>query len=193
MNTENYHADENKIVKNQKGLSRRSFLLSSLCATAGLVLPSQLWANIKQPRQLSFYHTHTAEKLEVEYTPGIHDALVSQALENFLRDFRTGEKHPLDPKLFESLCTIQDCCGRPATFEIISGYRSPKTNEKLRSKSSGVAKKSFHMLGRALDIRVPDMRISLLRDLARQFHNGGVGYYPESNFIHIDTGRKRSW
>jgi uncharacterized protein YcbK (DUF882 family) len=193
MNTKNYLDEEELRMKNRAGMSRRSFLISSLCATAGLLLPSGALATISKPRQLSFYHTHTGKTLEIEYTPGKYRAPVRKALEQFLCDFRTGEKHPIDPHLFDSLCAIQDCCGRRTSFEIISGYRSPKTNAYLRKQSSGVAKKSFHMQGRAIDIRASEIPSNVLRDLAVQLHNGGVGYYPKSNFIHIDTGIKRSW
>ena len=174
-------------------MNRRSFLISSMCAAAGLLLPTGALATIVKPRQLCFYHTHTGEKIEIEYTPGKYRAPVRHALEDFLRDFRTGEKHPLDPHLFDSLCAIQDCCGRQTSFEVISAYRSPKTNAYLRQNSSGVARKSLHMQGRAIDIRVSELPTGMLRDLALQIHNGGVGYYPKSDFIHIDTGRKRNW
>ena len=193
MNTKNYLNKEELRIKNRAGMNRRSFLISSLCATAGLLLPTGALATIKKPRQLRFYHTHTGEKIEIEYTPGKYRAPVRHALEDFLRDFRTGEKHPLDPHLFDSLCAIQDCCGRQTSFEVISAYRSPKTNAYLRKNSSGVAQKSLHMQGRAIDIRVSEMPTRMLRDLAKQIHNGGVGYYPKSDFVHIDTGTKRSW
>ena len=193
MNTKIYSSGENIRTEKPASMNRRSFLISSLCVAGGLILPTGALATIMKPRQLCFYHTHTGEKIEIEYTPGKYRAPVRHALEDFLRDFRTGEKHPLDPHLFDSLCAIQDCCGRQTSFEVISGYRSPKTNAYLRKYSSGVAQKSLHMQGRALDIRVSDMPTRMLRDLAKQLHNGGVGYYPKSDFVHIDTGKKRSW
>jgi uncharacterized protein YcbK (DUF882 family) len=195
MNTKNYFTEKDLGIQKPTSMNRRSFLKSSLCATAGLLLPTAAFASIvkPKPRHLCFYHTHTGEKIEIEYTPGKYRAPVRNALEDFLRDFRTGERHSLDPHLFDSLCAIQDCCGRQASFEVISGYRSPKTNAYLRQNSSGVAKKSLHMQGRAIDIRVSELPTSMLRDLALQLHNGGVGYYPKSDFVHIDTGRKRSW
>ncbi len=193
MNTKNYSTGETIGKGKAAIMNRRSFLISSLCVTAGLMLPTGALATIMKPRQLCFYHTHTGEQIEIEYTPGKYHAPVRHALEDFLRDFRTGEKHSLDPHLFDSLCAIQDCCGRQASFEVISGYRSPKTNAYLRKNSSGVAKKSLHMQGRAIDIRISGMPTNMLRDLAMQLHNGGVGYYPKSDFVHIDTGRKRNW
>ncbi len=174
-------------------MDRRSFLKSSLGVAAGIMLPTGALATIIKPRELCFYHTHTGGRIEIEYTPGNYRGPVRHALEDFLRDFRTGEKHAFDPNLFDSLCAIQDCCRKQASFEIISAYRSPKTNALLRKNSSGVARKSFHMQGRAIDIRVTELPTSMLRDLAMNLHNGGVGYYPKSDFIHIDTGPKRNW
>lgn len=177
----------------QRSMSRRSFLSASLCTAAGLLLPDAVLAMKKESKRLRFYHTHTGRNMEIKYSPGGYRGSVRQALEDFLCDFRTGEKHALDPRLFDSLYAIQNRCAQQASFEIISGYRSPKTNAYLRKNSSGVARKSLHMQGRALDIRIPELPTSTLRDLAMQLHDGGVGYYPASDFIHIDTGHKRSW
>lgn len=177
----------------QRSMSRRSFLSASLCTAAGLLLPDTVLAMRKESKRLRFYHTHTGRNMEIKYSPGGYRGSVRQALEDFLCDFRTGEKHALDPRLFDSLYAIQNRCAQQASFEIISGYRSPKTNAYLRKNSSGVARKSLHMQGRALDIRIPELPTSTLRDLAMQLHDGGVGYYPASDFIHIDTGHKRSW
>ncbi|MEE4242735.1 MAG: DUF882 domain-containing protein [Desulfopila sp.] len=174
-------------------MNRRAFLLSSVCAATGLLLPQVVFGGKMKKMPLNFYHTHTGEKMVVHYQPGLYKGSVRRALEYFLRDFRTGEKHPLDPLLFDSLHAIQKCCGKPATFEIISGYRSPKTNEFLRKNSSGVARKSWHMQGRAIDIRVSGLDTAKLRDLALEHHKGGVGFYAKSDFIHLDTGRQRTW
>lgn len=179
----------NKIGK----LNRRKFLKTSVCAAAGLFVPDILFASTKKFQPLSFYHTHTGERMELLYTPGSYAGSVQRALEYFLRDFRTGDVHSIDPTLLDTLCAIQNCCGKHSAYEIISGYRSPKTNEYLRKHSSGVARKSLHMQGRAIDIRLAGLPTSMLRDLAINIHDGGVGYYPKSNFVHIDTGRKRAW
>lgn len=173
-------------------MTRRSFLVSSAAAAAVWCLPDIVSASVAK-RPLSFYNTHTGEKMVVHYSHGGYNGSVRKALEYFLRDFRTGERHPLDPHLFDSLCAIQSCCGKQTSFEVISGYRSPETNAYLRKISSGVARKSLHMDGRAIDIRVTDLPTNMLRDIAINLHNGGVGYYPKSNFVHIDTGRKRRW
>ncbi len=180
-------------ASHRPGMSRRAFLLAAASAAATLALPDLGMAGKKRIMPLRFYHTHTGERMVVDYRPGSYGGSVRQALEHFLRDFRTGEVHPLDGRLFDSLCAIQKNCGKPAPFEIISGYRSPKTNAGLRRKSSGVASKSLHMQGRAIDIRVAGLSTKKLRDIALDVHEGGVGYYPQSQFIHIDTGRKRSW
>jgi len=174
-------------------LSRRRFLTTSACVVAGLLVPDMLFAAKKKFEPLSFYHTHTGERMEILYTPGSYAGSVQKALEYFLRDFRTGEVHPIDPMLLDTLCAIQNCCGKHTAYEVISGYRSPKTNEFLRKNSSGVARKSLHMEGRAVDIRLAGLPTNILRDLAVNIHNGGVGFYPKSDFVHIDTGRKRAW
>jgi len=157
------------------------------------MIPERVGATPAKSNRLCFYNTHTGESMEVDYTPGKYSGAVRRSLEYFLRDFRTGEQHPFDPTLFDSLCVLQDGCGRQASFEVISGYRSPKTNASLRKSSSGVARKSLHMQGRAIDLRISGLSTGRLRDLALNLHDGGVGYYPRSSFIHIDTGRKRSW
>lgn len=172
-------------------MTRRTFLAASACTAAALVIPS---LSLARPRQtLNFYHTHTGERLNIDYSPENYDGSIRHALEYFLRDFRTGEMHSIDSRLFDTLCAIQTCCNKQTDFHIISGYRSPKTNAFLRQNSSGVAKKSLHMEGRALDIRMSGLPTRMLRDIAINLHDGGVGYYSGSNFVHIDTGRKRSW
>lgn len=174
-------------------MHRRSFLCGSVKLAMGLILPIPVFASHIKGHQLSFYHTHTGESLEINYLPDNYEDGVQKALEYFLRDFRTGEVHSIDPRLIDTLCKIQSCCSSRGTYEVISGYRSPRTNEQLRKKGSGVAKKSLHMRGQAIDIRLSDRPTKVVRDIAADLHNGGVGYYPRSNFIHIDTGSKRVW
>ncbi len=176
-------------------MNRRTFLTTSATAALGMMVPDSLLAAVKpEGGTLRFYHTHTSERMDIEYAPGVYTGSIRHAFEYFLRDFRTGETHTIDPKLFDTLCAIQQCCSRLTCFEVISGYRSPRTNEFLRKKGSGgVARKSLHMDGRAIDIRVTGLPTDMLKDLAINLHNGGVGYYPDSDFVHIDTGRKRAW
>lgn len=145
-------------------------------------------------RSLSFYHTHTAESLSVTYFR--NGGYVSSALDDlnhFLRDFRTGDKTNMDPGVFDVLYEIQQKAGSTGTFEVISAYRSPQTNEMLRGKSRGVARNSQHVLGKAIDVRLTDLDTDELRDVALSLGLGGVGYYDASDFVHVDTGRVRRW
>jgi uncharacterized protein YcbK (DUF882 family) len=115
------------------------------------------------------------------------------AVKHFLRDFRTGEEHGIDEGLLDILHTLKRETGTSRPFEIISGYRSPKTNAMLRQHSEGVAAHSLHMNGQAVDVRLVDVPLARLRDRALALGRGGVGYYPTSNFVHVDTGRVRRW
>ncbi|HEX5765940.1 MAG TPA: DUF882 domain-containing protein [Woeseiaceae bacterium] len=145
-------------------------------------------------RRLSFYHTHTAKKLNVVYARGgeyVESAL--DDIESFLSDFRTGDARTIDPALLDLIYEIRESLGSNGTFEVISAYRSPQTNEMLRDRSSGVAKNSQHTIGKAIDIRLQGIDTAKLRDAAIARQGGGVGYYQESNFVHVDTGRVRRW
>lgn len=193
MSTKHFRSGENSSTAHRTLMNRRSFLCTSLCAAAGLLLPGSVLATPAPPKTLCFHHTHTGERMEIDYRPGGYSGKVRRSLEYFLRDFRTGEQHAFDPALFDSLYTLQNRCGSPVSIEVVSAYRSPTTNAYLRKKSNGVARKSLHMQGRAIDLRVSELSTRVLRDLALKNHDGGVGYYPKSDFIHLDTGRKRSW
>lgn len=175
--------------------NRRGFLfaVASFAASCAVLGPTSTMALTERPHPLSLYHTHTGECLELDFHPQSCSPATLQQLNRFLRDFRTGEVHPIDTKLFVMLCKIQQLAKSSGTYEIISGYRSVATNARLRKSSSGVAKKSLHMSGRALDIRLTDVKTGKLRNLARSLKKGGVGYYAQSDFVHIDTGRVRSW
>jgi uncharacterized protein YcbK (DUF882 family) len=146
------------------------------------------------PRSLSFEHTHTGERLAVTYAYG--DSYVPPALlaiSRLLRDFRNGETHVIDPSLLDQLHALATLVATGASFQVISGYRSPTTNRMLREHGRGVASKSLHLEGRAIDIRLPDVPLADLRDAALSLRAGGVGYYPTSAFVHIDTGAVRRW
>ncbi|WP_198265408.1 YcbK family protein [sulfur-oxidizing endosymbiont of Gigantopelta aegis] len=148
----------------------------------------------QQARSLSFYHTHTSKRLDIVYHDGSnHLPLALQQVNLFLGDFRTGEVHDIDPRLLDLLYLLQQKSGIENHFEVISGYRSPKTNAQLRNKSKGVAKRSLHMQGKAIDVRLAGARTKNLQELAINMKLGGVGYYSRSNFIHLDTGRVRFW
>ena len=160
---------------------------------SGALLPLNSMSSLDE-RKLSFYHTHTQKTLEVTYAVG--GVYVQSALEeinHFLADFRTGDVKGMDPELLDIMYDVRTSLGGNGTFEIISAYRSPKTNQMLRDAGKGVAKKSQHLLGKAIDIRLRNVASSELRDAALRMKRGGVGYYEKSNFVHIDTGRVRRW
>ena len=146
-------------------------------------------------RHLRLYHTHTGERIDVVYRRG--DAYVADglcALEDYLKDFRTGDARSFDPRLFDVLTDLAAAAGKPGgEFEVISAYRSPKTNEMLRGRTTGVAKNSLHMQALALDVRLPGIETGELHDAALALGRGGVGYYADSDFLHVDVGRVRRW
>ena len=176
-------------------ISRRRFLVTAAQSVTGLLIcpPLTCWAREPKEFSLTFFHTHTEECLKILHTPGHCSNSVQKKIKTFLRDFRTGDVHPIDPKLLDIICKIQTDTGSRGTIEIISGYRSPQTNNLLGHKSSGVAKKSLHMKGRAVDIRITDLPTRQLHKTATALRTGGVSYYAKSDFVHLDTGRFRTW
>jgi uncharacterized protein YcbK (DUF882 family) len=189
----------NKHMTNSKEAlvdSRRKFLRASVQVGIGLILASPLdllATQLPQPETLSFYHNHTRESFDLCQVSGTCPPTIQQGFNSFLRDFRTGEVHPIDFRLVHILQQIQKIAGSSGVFHVISGYRSPKTNKALRARSTGVAKRSMHMRGKAIDIRLTDLPTCDLRDIAISLKAGGVGYYAESDFVHVDTGRFRTW
>lgn len=176
--------------------SRRQFLVGACGTVAGLfaVAATARAATPEPIRRLGFLHTHTGEKLEAVYWE--HGHYVPDALDEIsriLRDHRTGETHPLDVKLLDTLAILRNQLELRQSFHVISAYRSPKTNEMLRKKGSGVATRSLHMDGRAIDIRIPGVELDVLHRTALKLRSGGVGYYPRSQFVHLDSGRVRNW
>jgi len=173
--------------------SARVSLLSAAVVTAGFLAPVDQAFSIDE-RTLSFYHTHTHETLEITYAVG--GEYVDSALDElnaFLADFRTGDAVEMDRELLGFVYGVRSSLGSEATFEVISAYRSPATNEMLRARTAGVAKNSQHVLGKAIDVRLRGVKTARLRDAAIGLRRGGVGYYEKSNFVHIDTGRVRRW
>ena len=145
-------------------------------------------------RSLGLYSTHTGESLKtVFWADGmfVPDALAD--INKILRDHRTNDIAIIDPQLLILLERLTSLVSPGDTLHVISGYRSPLTNQTLADQSDGVAKHSLHMDGQAIDIRIPGRDLSLLRDGALNLRSGGVGYYPKSQFVHVDTGRVRSW
>ena len=176
-------------------LHRRHFLTLGIKAAAGFVLFQAVpaWAG-KSTRSLSFYHTHTGECLDITYArAGSYDSAALELVNHYLRDFRTEEIHPIDPGVLDILWCIRQKLGTAGTYEVISGYRSPATNQALRNRSRGVARHSLHMDGRAIDIRLTGENTRRIRDCAIEMQSGGVGYYAKSDFVHVDTGRVRTW
>lgn len=175
-------------------VSRRGFVKALAAAGLGVAAPRWVSAGSAPARSLTFAHLHTGERLAVEYFSGsryLPDAL--REVDRLLRDFRTGEEHPIYPGLLDLLHRLTGLTGGRRPFEVISGYRSPATNGMLRRRSEGVAAGSLHMQGQAIDIRLADVPLPRLRNAALDAGGGGVGYYPASNFVHIDTGRVRRW
>ena len=148
-----------------------------------------------EEHHVRLYHTHTGERIDIVYRRG--DVYLPEAeteLDHFLRDHRTGDVKHYDPRLFDILTDLAASVGHPdAEIQIICGYRSSWSNEFLRTRSAGVAKNSLHMQAHAIDIRIPGVDTLTLRNAALALGRGGVGYYPRSGFVHVDTGRVRTW
>ncbi|QPK62185.1 DUF882 domain-containing protein [Methylomonas sp. LL1] len=145
-------------------------------------------------RSLAFQNPHTGDKLTLTYFEKgryLNDAL--EEINFLLRDHRTDDVHAIDPGLLDQLHDLKQMLGLHQPFDVICGYRSPLTNAKLHAEHSGVANNSFHMYGRAVDIRIERFDLRRIHNAAVAMHRGGVGYYPESNFIHLDTGTFRTW
>jgi uncharacterized protein YcbK (DUF882 family) len=176
---------------------RRRFLRRAVaaCGVLGAMtsLPA-LSSTVSSPRSVRFVHTHTGETLTASYFDGnAYDSACLNEVNHLLRDFRTGESHAIDPALLDILYDLQSLAGRDAPFEVISGYRSAATNAMLHRLSSGVAEHSQHLLGKAIDIRLSGYSTLKLSSHARTLARGGVGFYPSSDFVHVDTGAVRFW
>ena len=176
-----------------RSLSRRGFLATIGAAVPLLAAPRVAFAEAG-PRTLHFTHTHTGEQLSIDYAlDGRNVPAALSTVNHFLRDFRTGDVHEIDPELLDLLHDLAGRTGTTRPFQVISGYRSPATNEMLREHSEGVAKNSLHLQGQAIDIRLADVPLPKLRSAAIAVGRGGVGFYPSSDFVHVDTGRVRTW
>ncbi|MFW9611635.1 MAG: YcbK family protein [Fluviibacter sp.] len=174
-------------VQQANAANRQSLIQTSASSLIG----------VSGSRALAFDHTHTRERINLVYAVDgdyVPDALTS--LNRFLRDHYSGTVGSMDPQLFDLLHRVRLALGGKSlsAFEVISGYRCPETNDHLRnSRGGGVAKRSLHMEGKAVDVRIPGVPLAELRDAALSLQAGGVGYYPREQFVHIDTGRVRSW
>ncbi len=179
-------------------MTRRNFLKKGAAAAAVIAFPNIILANSAishSEKRLSLYNIHTGESVRALFwSEGAYVEEEIAALNRLLRDFRTGDVKPMDLRLFDLLHDLQGRLGaEKSPFHIISGYRSPKTNDYLRQHTHGVAKHSLHMEGKASDIRLPGVELTHLRNAALHLRRGGVGFYPKSNFVHVDTGRVRHW
>jgi uncharacterized protein YcbK (DUF882 family) len=179
-------------------MTKHSKRLMVLTAVLGLAVMGSMIKPTKvraaDARQLSFYHTHTRRSLSVVYYQnGDYVESALDEINRFLKDFRTGDVTEINPDLLDLLHDVRNELGSEAAYEVISAYRSPKTNEMLRTSTSGVAKKSQHLKGNAIDVRLRGVRTKTLRETALRMERGGVGYYPQSDFVHMDTGPVRQW
>ena len=189
-----------------RSTSRRAFLQNTgkiVAATTGaLYSPLQAWATndtsgtapAGQPRALNLHNPHTGDRLQTTYWAD-GEYLENQVLRisHLLRDHRENETMMIDVPLLDILWAVCQQIDPDLQFRVISGYRTPKTNEMLRKRSKGVAKYSLHMLGKAVDISASGSELQSIRDAGLKLAAGGVGYYPGSNFIHLDSGQVRSW
>jgi len=179
----------------QKCASR---LLASMILIVGISAYARAAEDPIQPEtayRLRLFHTHTNERIDVVYR--VDENYVPSAidrLDHFLRDHRTGDVIQLDRRVFDLLHDLTAAVGKPdAEIDIVCGYRTPWSNDFLRRTTPGVAEHSLHMQGEAIDIRMPGVSTSKLRNVALTLHRGGVGFYPESRFVHVDVGRIRKW
>jgi uncharacterized protein YcbK (DUF882 family) len=173
-------------------MNRRYFLGAALTVAA---TPAFARRPAERPRAMSLHHMHTDQRISLVYRVGDRYQRSALAkLNEFLKDFRTGDAVPIDPQLFDILYDVKSNLGDPdARYEVLSAYRSPRTNDMLRRSSHGVARNSLHLYGQAMDIRFPDLPTREIRDAALSVGRGGVGYYPSANFVHVDTGKVRHW
>ncbi|HDT4958096.1 TPA: YcbK family protein [Enterobacter kobei] len=177
-------------------MNRRDFLFSGGVMSIGFLMSNNAWAKIKAgtPRVLTLSNANTGETLKSEYFDGRrYDPQELKRLNKLFRDFRRNESTKIDIELFDYLFNLTHMLEINKTVTLLSGYRAPATNQMLRASTRGVAKKSYHTRGQAMDFRIAGVDIKHLHKAALKLRAGGVGYYPRNNFLHIDTGPFRSW
>jgi len=178
------------------GLRHGARLGAAAAALPALVVPGRALARLAEgPRELAMNHLHTGETIDVVYARGSrYDTQALGSLDHFLRDHYSGDVGQIDPQLHDLLFAVHRVVGSKTPFHVISGYRSPATNAHLKAtRGGGVATRSLHMQGQAIDVRIPGVPLVDLRDAALSLKGGGVGYYPREQFVHIDVGRVRRW
>ena len=191
------HSERRERTTHSQQLSRRDFFrmgsVAMAAAAPGLLL-GRTHTSLPAEKRLTFYNLHTGEHLKTVYWAQgsyVPDAL--QEINWILRDYRRNKVKPIDVRLLDLLYALDRKLETHQPFHIICGYRSPATNEYLREHSAGVAKHSMHMQAKAVDIRIPGCRLKALQRAALALHDGGVGIYPVSDFVHVDVGRVRQW
>jgi uncharacterized protein YcbK (DUF882 family) len=175
-------------------MDRRAVLRLGFGVAVSLGASPAFARTVRSPRTLAFDNVHTGERLEATYFERgayLPDALV--AIDKILRDHRTDETIEMDVRLLDLLCSLRATLGSRRRYEVFSAYRSPATNAALFEEGYGVAEHSFHVIGKAIDVRLPDRSVPALRRAAVQLRRGGVGYYPRSGFVHVDVGPLRRW
>ena len=185
-------------ILSRHGVSRRTFLAAGLAAAVACFSPYKAFASVLKAfppeKALAFYNTHTDETLKAVYwNQGTYVPQALAEINYILRDHRNGEVREIEPDLLDLLFALHQKLESAAPFSIISGYRSPETNSLLSSMSKGVVKNSMHLLGKAIDIRLPGHDLKTLQRAAVDLRRGGVGYYLSSDFVHVDVGRVRYW
>jgi len=198
MADEQFLQNEAMIAESVAISSRRKFLnqlaYGSLLTLGMPALTKAAIKHLPSRKSLAFQNTHTGDKLKLTYFEQgryVKDAL--KEISYLFRDIRTGDLHTIDTALLDQLFDLKTLLGVRKPFHIVSGYRSPATNAKLCKKSHAVARNSFHMQGRAIDIRIEGVETKVIRNAALAMGHGGVGYYPKADFIHLDTGEFRAW
>ena len=175
-------------------MPRRTFVKVGATAAVAAFLPRSLLAAPAGEKSLAFFNTHTSERLRTVYwAAGTYVSHALRDIDHILRDPRSDEVHEIDPRLLDLLFAVSKEMNAVGPFHVISGYRSAKSNAFLRTRSTGVAKNSLHVFGKAIDIRLPGKNTRDLHRAAIALRRGGVGYYPKSDFVHIDVGRVRYW
>ena len=190
--------DEGARSSSAPDIGRRELLRGGLAtlAAATVLTPAESEAVMRAPpRQLSLLNLHTGERTKAEYwAKGRYLRDGMREINRILRDHRTGAVHPIDPKLLDLVYALSRKTGGRGPIHIISGYRSPQSNAMLHERDgNGVAQNSFHVKGKAIDLRVPGLPLRTLHRLALGLRGGGVGYYPASDFVQVDVGPLRRW
>lgn len=181
-------------MPSERGHSRRGMLRWGLAVMGTLALPRPARAARVPSRSLTLYSIHTGEMLRADYfVRGEYERGALDAISQLLRDYRTGDVHPIDPAVLDILHAVAGMVGSEEPFHVVSGYRSPETNAWKWRHGRGVARDSFHLYGRAVDVFLPRRELAHLRRAALALGAGGVGYYPRSGFVHVDTGPVRIW